>query len=92
MMMSNSLYKRIHSTNRPIVWLAIAISPIILSGCITVAGTPAARAQAPPFAVSVPEVLSLFQERGFKLVERTLPSDSVPARQGAEELLLLQKE
>jgi len=46
----------------------------------------------PPFAVSVPEVLSLFQERGFKLVERKMPSDSVPARRGAEELLLLKKE
>lgn len=46
----------------------------------------------PPFAVSVSEVLYLFQERGFKLVERKTPSDSVPARQGAEELLLLQKE
>jgi len=46
----------------------------------------------PPFAVSVPEVLKLFQERGFKLIERKLPLDSVPARKGAEELLLLQKE
>jgi SAM-dependent methyltransferase len=46
----------------------------------------------PPFAVSVPEVLRLFQERGFKLIERKTPPDSVPARQGAEELLLLQKE
>jgi SAM-dependent methyltransferase len=46
----------------------------------------------PPFSVSVPEVLNLFQERGFKLVGRKMPSDSVPARKGAEELLLLQKE
>ena len=46
----------------------------------------------PPFSVSVPEVLRLFQERGFKLVEREMPSDSVPSRRGAEELLLLQKE
>lgn len=46
----------------------------------------------PPFAVSVPEVLRLFQERGFRLMERRMPSDSVPARRGAEELLLLQKE
>ncbi len=46
----------------------------------------------PPFAVSVPEVLKLFQERGFQLVERKTPSDSVPARRGAEELLMLQKE
>jgi len=46
----------------------------------------------PPFAVSVPEMLSLFQERGFQLIERKIPSDSVPARRGAEELLLFQKE
>ena len=46
----------------------------------------------PPFSVPLPEVLSLFRERGFKLVERKVPSDSVPARRGAEELLLLQKE
>jgi hypothetical protein len=46
----------------------------------------------PPFSVSVPEVLKLFQERGFKLIERKIPTDSVPARKGAEELLLLQKE
>jgi len=46
----------------------------------------------PPFSVSVPEMLSLFQERGFHLIERKIPSDSVPARRGAEELLLLQKE
>ena len=46
----------------------------------------------PPFAVSVPEVLRLFQERGFRLMERRMPSDSAPARRGAEELLLLQKE
>lgn len=46
----------------------------------------------PPFAVSVPEVLRLFRERGFTLVERKTPPDSVPARRGAEELLLLQKE
>ena len=45
----------------------------------------------PPFSVSVSEVLSLFRERGFELLERKLPPDSVPARRGAEELLLLQK-
>lgn len=49
------------------------------------------RSGGPPFAVSVPEVLSLFQERGFQLVERKKPSNSVPERRGNEELLLLQK-
>jgi len=45
----------------------------------------------PPFAVTVSELLHLFQERGFKLVEREQPSNSVPQRRGAEELLLFQK-
>jgi SAM-dependent methyltransferase len=46
----------------------------------------------PPFPVSIPEVLNLFQAQGFKLVERKMPADSIPARRGSEELLLLQKE
>jgi len=46
----------------------------------------------PPFAVSVAELLDLFQERGFNLIERVQPSDSVPPRRGNEELLFLQKE
>ncbi|MDK1081132.1 MAG: methyltransferase domain-containing protein [Anaerolineae bacterium] len=45
----------------------------------------------PPFAVSVEKVLKLFKERSFKLVERKIPTDSVPSRQGREELLYLQK-
>ena len=45
----------------------------------------------PPFAVTVSELLHLFQERGFKLIEREQPSDSVPRRRGAEELLIFQK-
>ena len=49
------------------------------------------RAGGPPFAVSVAEVLSLFQERGFKLIEREIPVDSVSPRRGAEELLIFQK-
>lgn len=45
----------------------------------------------PPFAVSVSEVLRLFRERKFYIVERKSPEDSVPPRKGREELLLLQK-
>jgi methyl halide transferase len=49
------------------------------------------RAGGPPFAVSVPEILSLFHERGFNLNSRETPTDSVSRRRGAEELLILQK-
>jgi SAM-dependent methyltransferase len=45
----------------------------------------------PPFAVSVKEVLDLFQARGFKLISRDKPVDSVKSRRHAEELLLFQK-
>lgn len=45
----------------------------------------------PPFAVTVSELLHLFRERGFQLIERNQPSDSVPPRRGAEELFLFQK-
>jgi len=45
----------------------------------------------PPFAVTISELLDLFQERGFKLIEREQPSESVPRRRGAEELLMFQK-
>jgi SAM-dependent methyltransferase len=45
----------------------------------------------PPFTVSISELLDLFRERGFELIEREQPSDSVPRRRGAEELLILQK-
>ena len=42
----------------------------------------------PPFAVAVPEVLALFAARGFALVERETPPDSVAQRSGLEELLI----
>jgi SAM-dependent methyltransferase len=45
----------------------------------------------PPFAVAVSELQRLFQERGFKLIEREQPSGSVPRRRGAEELLMFEK-
>jgi SAM-dependent methyltransferase len=45
----------------------------------------------PPFAVSATEVLDLFQARGFTLLSRDKPVDSISARRGAEELFLFQK-
>jgi methyl halide transferase len=45
----------------------------------------------PPFAVSEPELLNLYQERGFKLLEREKPVDSVSPRRGAEELFIFEK-
>lgn len=45
----------------------------------------------PPFAVSTAEVLDLFQERGFKLLSREVPGESVRPRKGAEELFIFQK-
>jgi methyl halide transferase len=45
----------------------------------------------PPFAVSVAEILDLFQARGFKSLSREKPVDSISSRRNAEELLLFQK-
>lgn len=45
----------------------------------------------PPFAVSVTEVLDLFQRRGFKLLSREKPVDSIPRRRNTEELLIFSK-
>jgi SAM-dependent methyltransferase len=45
----------------------------------------------PPFAVSASEILELFQARGFKLIAREKPADSISARRNAEELFLFQK-
>lgn len=42
----------------------------------------------PPFAVSVQEILTLFDKRGFTLLERQIPTDSVQQRRGLEELLI----
>jgi len=42
----------------------------------------------PPFAVSMPEVLTLFSARGFTLLRRETPTDSVPQRRGLEQLLI----
>jgi SAM-dependent methyltransferase len=45
----------------------------------------------PPFAVAAHEVLSLFTARGFVLARRETPPDSVPQRQGLEELLIFRQ-
>ena len=45
----------------------------------------------PPFAVSTAEILDLFQARGFRLLWREKPVDSIPRRRNAEELLVFQK-
>jgi SAM-dependent methyltransferase len=45
----------------------------------------------PPFAVSAAEVLDLFRARGFKLISREKPIDSVKSRRNAEELFIFQK-
>jgi SAM-dependent methyltransferase len=45
----------------------------------------------PPFVVSVPEILRLFGDRGFKLLQRGRSAESVPDRRGLEELLIFQK-
>src|SRR5512147_979506 len=39
----------------------------------------------PPFAVSASEILNLFQARGFNLISREKPAESVSPRRHAEE-------
>ncbi|MFO7661068.1 MAG: hypothetical protein R6X18_00600, partial [Chloroflexota bacterium] len=50
------------------------------------------RSGGPPFAVQPEVLLSLFEERGFTLLHREIPFDSVPERQGQEELILMQRD
>ena len=45
----------------------------------------------PPFAVSASEIEILFRDRGFGLLAREVPADSVPQRRGLEELFVFQK-
>lgn len=45
----------------------------------------------PPFTVSVDEILRMFTPRGFKLLRREIPTDSVAQRKGNEALLIFQK-
>jgi SAM-dependent methyltransferase len=46
----------------------------------------------PPFAVTEAEIFDLFQKRGFKLMSREKPAESVSQRSNAEELFIFQKE
>ena len=49
------------------------------------------RAGGPPFSVSENELMSLFMERGFTLISREKPEDSISPRKHAEELFIFQK-
>jgi SAM-dependent methyltransferase len=44
----------------------------------------------PPFAVTESEIFDLFESRGFKLLVREKPADSVKPRRNAEELFIFQ--
>jgi len=46
----------------------------------------------PPYAVKESEIFNLFESRGFKLLAREKPIDSVKPRRHAEELFIFQKE
>jgi hypothetical protein len=46
----------------------------------------------PPFAVTETEIFDLFQRRGFKLLSRETPVESVSPRRHAEKLFIFQKE
>ena len=45
----------------------------------------------PPFAVTEAEIFDLFQKRGFELLSRERPAESVSLRRHAEELFIFQK-
>lgn len=49
------------------------------------------RSGGPPFAVKDSELLDLYQERGFRLLDREKPVNSVSQRRGAEELFIFKK-
>ena len=49
------------------------------------------RVGGPPFRVSADEVMNLFTGRGFTLISREKPADSVSPRKHAEELFIFQK-
>ena len=48
------------------------------------------RTGGPPFAVTEKEIFDLFEKRGFKLLSREKPAESVSPRRHAEELFIFQ--
>ena len=51
----------------------------------------AQRTGGPPFLVTPDELIDPLGDRGFELITREIPGDSVPGREGIEELLILKK-
>ncbi len=49
------------------------------------------RSGGPPFSVSESEIFELFSARGFKLLSREKPANSISPRRHAEELFIFQK-
>jgi SAM-dependent methyltransferase len=49
------------------------------------------RTGGPPFVVAPDELIQPLNDRGFELITREVPDDSVPGREGIEELLILKK-
>ena len=49
------------------------------------------RENGPPFGFTDKELMGLFEGRGFKLLSREKPEDSIPRRKGAEELFVFLK-
>ena len=49
------------------------------------------RTGGPPFVVTSDELVDPLNEMGFELISREIPGDSVPGREGIEELLILKK-
>ena len=49
------------------------------------------RTGGPPFLVTPDELIGPLGDRGFELIAREIPDDSVPGREGIEELLVLKK-
>jgi SAM-dependent methyltransferase len=49
------------------------------------------RTNGPPFGFTDKELLDLFEKRGFKLLSREKPDDSISRRKSAEELFVFQK-
>jgi SAM-dependent methyltransferase len=49
------------------------------------------RSGGPPYVVTPDELVDPLVDSGFELISRDVPEDSVPGRQGIEELLILKK-